>query len=148
MKKPYINDLKAPCLFELLWFKKYETVIGIIGNTQGVRSAKKPIPRDKKIKDIESGTKLDFDVINKLNINGKIDERWKNTATFIPSNMFDPNAQINSDLPAIEPTRQKDAESLKNYRIANIDPTQYFHRKIQPSFDRIDSIDTRQQGKK
>tara|TARA_Y100000389_G_scaffold197008_1_gene230822 strand:- start:370 stop:741 length:372 start_codon:yes stop_codon:yes gene_type:complete len=99
--------------------------------------------------DLENKMRMDSLQHNdKLNINSKIDERWKNTATFIPSNMFDPNAQLNSDLPAIEPTRQKDAESLKNYRIANIDPTQYFHRKNQPSFDRIDSIDTRQQGKK
>ena len=48
MKKPYINDLKAPCLFELLWFKKYETVIGIIGNIHGVNNAIIPAKKPRR----------------------------------------------------------------------------------------------------
>ena len=45
---PYMMALRIPAALDLLCFVKKLTVIGIIGNTQGVRSAAKPLKNDRK----------------------------------------------------------------------------------------------------
>ena len=42
MKKPYIVARKRPCAGDCEPLMKNDTVIGTIGNTQGVKSAAKP----------------------------------------------------------------------------------------------------------
>ena len=48
MKIAYTEALISPREFELDCFKKYETVKGIIGKTQGVSRAKKPPKKPKR----------------------------------------------------------------------------------------------------
>jgi len=45
---PYIIALKIPLDLVLLALVKYETVIGIIGNTHGVSNAAKPLKKEIK----------------------------------------------------------------------------------------------------
>ena len=51
MKSPYMNALKRPLAGVSLPFMKKETVIGTIGNTQGVRSIAKPQSIASSIRD-------------------------------------------------------------------------------------------------
>ena len=66
--KPYIIALRIPAaLFSLCLVKKL-TVIRIIGNTQGVNKAKKPIPSEKNIKEnnplfISSSSSLELELL-------------------------------------------------------------------------------------
>ena len=42
INKPYLNESIIAVFFDLFFLLKYETVIGIMGNTHGVINAKNP----------------------------------------------------------------------------------------------------------